>query len=86
MISAIMFIIIILTLLTIIICYTLILKTIHNIKEDNSSINSQIDSIQRTNIERKTLKKVLAYILIFLFQYIPLMISYICEFLKVNFF
>ena len=86
MISAIMFTIIIFTLSTIVFCYTHILKTIRDVKEDNSSVNSQINSIQRTNIERKTLKKVLTYILIFLFQYIPLMISYICEFLKVNFF
>src|SRR5436190_8562463 len=77
--------VIILTLLTIITCYAHILKTIHDVKEDNSSVKSQIDSMQHTNIERKTLNKVLTYTLVFLIQYIPLMISDICEFLKVNF-
>src|SRR5437764_6627573 len=74
--SAIIFTIITLTLLTIITCYTHILRTIHNIKEDLSAANSNShrNSVHYTSdIERKTLNKVLTYILVFLFQYIPLM-------------
>ena len=66
------------------VCYTHILLTIHNIKEDLSVANTHRNSVvRRTDIEKKTLKKILAYILVFLVQYIPLMISDVCDFLKV---
>ena len=81
-----MFIFITLTLLTIVFCYTHVILTIRNIKEDLSMANSQRNPARRrTDIERKTLRKVLTYILVFLIQYIPLMISDIFDFLKVQY-
>ncbi|GBC00580.1 hypothetical protein RclHR1_00390034 [Rhizophagus clarus] len=84
-IGSLFFIVVILTLSTIIFCYIHILKTIHNIKEDNSSIASSNNNLMRLNdIERKTLKKVLTYILVFILQYVPVLIYDIFWFLKIQ--
>ncbi|GET02207.1 hypothetical protein GLOIN_2v1783715 [Rhizophagus clarus] len=83
--AALFFIIVILTLLTIIFCYIHILRTIHNIKEDNSSTaSSHSNLIHLNNIERKTLKKVLTYILVFILQYVPILIYNVFKFLKIQ--
>ncbi|GBC00582.1 hypothetical protein RclHR1_00390036 [Rhizophagus clarus] len=78
-------IIIIITLSTIIFCYAHVMKTIRNVKEINGSIiNSRNNLIQLTNVERKTFKKVLTYILVFIIQYVPIMIYNVCGFLKIR--
>jgi hypothetical protein len=75
---------ILLTLLTIVFCYTHVLKTFHDVKDDNSStiVNSEVD-IEHNNIERRILAKVLTYILVFIFQYIPLMLTDIFKLVNV---
>ena len=78
--------IIVITLLTIVFCYVRVLRTIRIVKEENSSIvNLYNESMLLTNIEKRTFKKVLTYILVFIMQYIPIMIYNICAFLKVNY-
>ncbi|GBC06467.1 hypothetical protein RclHR1_06860004 [Rhizophagus clarus] len=73
------------TLLTIVFCYAQIIITIRNIKEDNGSIpNLQNNLAQLTSIEKRTFKKVLTYILVFILQYIPIMIYNVCMFLKIR--
>src|SRR6266536_523834 len=82
LISTSLLIIILFTLSTIVFCYMHVLKTIHDAKEDNPSIaNSEViaNTEHRNKIERIILKKVLAYILVFIFQYIPLVLSDIFE-------
>jgi hypothetical protein len=64
---------------------TYILKTIHNNKEENSSVTSSHNNLLHFNkIEKRTLKKVLTYILIFILQYVPILIYNIFKFLKVK--
>jgi hypothetical protein len=79
------FALVILTFSTIVFCYIHILKTIHNIKEENSSVTSSHNNLTHLNkIEKRTLKKVLTYILIFILQYVPILIYNIFKFLKVK--
>jgi predicted PurR-regulated permease PerM len=73
------------TLITIIFCYAHVMKTIRNVKEINKSItNSRNNLLQLTNVERKTFKKVLTYILVFILQYVPIMIYDVTMFLRVR--
>lgn len=60
-----------------------VLKLIHNVREDSPIENSEADIQRHNNIEKKILKKVMAYILVFIFQYIPLLLSDIFKLLKV---
>ncbi|PKK68160.1 hypothetical protein RhiirC2_750715, partial [Rhizophagus irregularis] len=90
LISTLLLITILLTLLTIIFCYVHVLKTFHDVKDDNSSsiAHSEVNVEQRNSrniIERKILAKVLTYILVFIFQYIPLMLNDIFELVKVHY-
>jgi len=75
------FALVIITLSTIVFCYGSVLKAIRDVKEDNSTITSES---QLTNIEKKTFKKVLTYILIFILQYVPILVYNIFRFLKVK--
>src|SRR6266498_1396510 len=88
MISTFLLVIILSTLVAIVFCYVHVLKTIHDVKEDNSSIaNSEViaeNAEQHNNFERKILNKVLTYILVFIFQYIPFLLSDIFQLLKVS--
>ncbi|CAB4432570.1 unnamed protein product [Rhizophagus irregularis] len=70
------------TLTTIMFCYAHVMKVIRNVKDDNSSITDSFNKL--TDIERRTFKKVLTYILVFILQYIPIIIYDICIFLKVR--
>jgi hypothetical protein len=70
------------TLSTIVFCYAHVMKVIRNVKEDNGSITNSLNKL--TDIERRTFKKVLTYILVFILQYIPIVIYDICIFLKVH--
>ncbi|GBB95623.1 hypothetical protein RclHR1_02580006 [Rhizophagus clarus] len=56
------------------------MKVIRNVKEDNSSVTSSL-----TDIEKRTFKKILTYILVFILQYIPIVIYDICKFLKIRY-
>ncbi|GBC06773.1 hypothetical protein RclHR1_07030003 [Rhizophagus clarus] len=87
LVSTLLLITILLTLLTIVFCYMHVLKTIHDVKDDNSSsiLTSEIDIEQHNNIERKILAKVLTYILVFIFQYIPLMLTDIFKLIKIQY-
>ncbi|PKY20514.1 hypothetical protein RhiirB3_524350 [Rhizophagus irregularis] len=77
--------IILVTLTTIIICYASVMRAIRKIKEVNESItNSHNNLIQINSVERKTFKKILTYILVFILQYVPIMIYNVCGFLKVR--
>ncbi|CAB4473406.1 unnamed protein product [Rhizophagus irregularis] len=79
------FILIVLILATIVFCYVHILITIHRVKEENSSVSSSNNSwMYLNNIEKKTLKKVLTYILIFILQYVPVLIYNMCRILKIQ--
>ncbi|RIA94215.1 hypothetical protein C1645_760663 [Glomus cerebriforme] len=79
-------VIIIITLITIIFCYIQVLQTIRVLKDDNSSVTNSYNnySAQCIEIEKKTFKKVLTYILVFIFQYIPILIYSILKFLKIS--
>ncbi|GBB92300.1 hypothetical protein RclHR1_00020003 [Rhizophagus clarus] len=85
LISTFLLIIILITLFAIVFCYTHILKLIHDAKDDSSIENSEMNEERRNNIEKKILKKVSAYIFVFILQYIPLMLSDIFKLLKVEF-
>ncbi|CAB4446242.1 unnamed protein product [Rhizophagus irregularis] len=87
LISTLLLITILLTLLTIVFCYVHVLKTFHDVKDDNSSsiAHSEVNMEQRNIIERRILAKVLTYILVFIFQYIPLMLNDIFELVKVHY-
>jgi hypothetical protein len=74
------FILITLTLSIIVFCYAHVLKVINDVREDSSN---SYDSVQCTDIKKKTLKKVLTYILVFIVQHIPILVYNICLFLKV---
>ncbi|PKK62264.1 hypothetical protein RhiirC2_815130 [Rhizophagus irregularis] len=79
------FILIVLTLATILFCYIHILTKIRRVKEENSSVSSSNNSwMYLNNIEKKTLKKVLTYILIFILQYVPVLIYNMCRILKIQ--
>lgn len=61
------------------------MRAIRKIKEVNESItNSHNNLIQINSVERKTFKKILTYILVFILQYVPIMIYNVCGFLKVK--
>ncbi|PKY49963.1 hypothetical protein RhiirA4_466172 [Rhizophagus irregularis] len=85
LISTFLLVTILLTLLTIVFCYMHVLKLIHNVREDSPIENSEADIQRHNNIEKKILKKVMAYILVFIFQYIPLLLSDIFKLLKINY-
>ena len=70
--------------MTIVFCYVHVLKTIRGIKEDDSTI-SQFGSLERLNIEKRTTKKVLTYILVFILQYIPILVFNVAGALQVFF-
>ncbi|GBC25733.2 uncharacterized protein OCT59_020109 [Rhizophagus irregularis] len=79
------FILIVLTLATILFCYIHILTKIRRVKEENSSVSSSNNSwMYLNNIEKKTLKKVLTYILVFILQYVPVLIYNMCRLLKIQ--
>ncbi|PKY45747.1 hypothetical protein RhiirA4_460405 [Rhizophagus irregularis] len=79
------FILIVLTLATILFCYIHILTTIRRVKEENSSVSSSNNSwMYLNNIEKKTLKKVLTYILVFILQYVPVLIYNMFRLLKIQ--
>ncbi|GBC42987.2 hypothetical protein GLOIN_2v1507690 [Rhizophagus irregularis DAOM 181602=DAOM 197198] len=85
LISTFLLVTILLTLITIVFCYMHVLKLIHNVREDSPIENSEADIQRHNNIEKKILKKVMAYILVFIFQYIPLLLSDIFKLLKINY-
>ncbi|RGB28584.1 hypothetical protein C1646_767627 [Rhizophagus diaphanus] len=79
------FILIVLIFTTIVFCYVHILTTIRRVKEENSSVSSSDNSwTYFNNIEKKTLKKVLTYILIFILQYVPVLIYNMFRILKIQ--
>ena len=71
-----------LTLLTIIFCYVHVLRAIRDAKDGLSAANS--NNSYRVDIERRSLKKVLTYIFVFILQYIPIVISNVLRFAMVN--
>ena len=75
----------IITLSTLVFCYTSVLREIRRVMKDNLSItNSHNNFVQLSNIERKTFLKVLTYILVFIIQYIPVFIYDFFAFLRVK--
>ncbi|PKC06318.1 hypothetical protein RhiirA5_419735 [Rhizophagus irregularis] len=71
-----------------IINYRILLRSCNknnNVKEDNRTItNSNNNLEQLSNIEKRTFKKVLTYILVIILQYISIVIYDICMFLKIR--
>jgi hypothetical protein len=76
------FVLIVVTLATIVFCYVHVLKTIRDVK--GHIPNSQIGTVQNSNVERRTLRKVLTYILVFIIQYIPILVYNTFMFLRVR--
>jgi hypothetical protein len=63
------------------------LRTVHKAKDDISVTgDSNVNSLYRFDIEKRSLKKVLTYIFVFIVQYIPIVVFYAFGFAKVNFF
>ncbi|CAB4397172.1 unnamed protein product [Rhizophagus irregularis] len=80
LVGIVVFVLIVVTLLTIIFCYVHVLKTIRDIQ--GHIPNSSIEAVRNSNVERRTFKKVLTYILVFILQYIPILIYNISMILR----
>ena len=73
-------------------CYISILKkirhqvsTLSSISQSNRKNQNEKASDQYTEIERKATKKILSYIVVFMFQWVPMLISQIARFVKVRY-
>ncbi|GBC00581.1 hypothetical protein RclHR1_00390035 [Rhizophagus clarus] len=82
LIGLVVFILIVVTLSTIVFCYLHVLKTIRDIKGHIPS--SQVGAVRNSNVESRTFKKVLTYILVFIIQYIPILVYNILMILNIR--